>query len=129
MISEQIPLKTKINMIIILSAFILIVSFFLLRKRKIKFKETDETVDEIYGSVKIPVEETEKIQEKVQETVQETIEEMTKRLEKISSADKDKPFAKISKPSISEVPTEFPGLSDENENEIAESENKRRYKE
>ena len=42
-----------------------------------------------------------------QEKVQETAEEMAKRLEKLSSSDKDKPFAKMSKPQVSEVPMEM----------------------
>lgn len=47
------------------------------------------------------------------EQVQETAEEMAKRLEKLSSSDKDKPFAKMSKPTVAEVPNEM--LSEKSE--------------
>lgn len=41
------------------------------------------------------------------EKSEETAEEMTKRLSKIKNPDQDKPFAKMSKPQISEIPDEL----------------------
>jgi hypothetical protein len=79
---------------------------FLFFRRK---KEVETNQPEIAPEAETSIPESKVVLEEPLNTekVTETAEEMTKRLEKLSSADKDKPFAKMSKPQVSEVPSEM----------------------
>jgi hypothetical protein len=79
---------------------------FLFFRRK---KEVETNEPEIAPAVETSTPESKVVLDESlnMEKVTETAEEMAKRLEKLSSADKDKPFAKMSKPQVSEVPNEM----------------------
>jgi hypothetical protein len=87
---------------------------FFRRNRKV---ETDGTENEAETPVSAPSETKVVLEESIKrsEKIVESVEEMAKRLENLSSADKDKPFAKMSKPSVSEVPVVSETISPETE--------------
>ena len=94
-------------MVILIVVTILVISLFYFKKTRKKVEtETEDSFTketETETILKTDPLKTVKVEEKA---IVETVEEINTRLQNIVNPDKDKPFAKISAPDLSEIPEE-----------------------
>jgi hypothetical protein len=88
---------------ILITVSALLVTYGIYRLTRKKVETTNDAQEAEISTDNVVTENVELKVEKVQESAQE----LKERLETITSTDSEKPFASLSKPTASEIPTEF----------------------
>lgn len=90
---------------LIIAIVVSVIIYFVMKKSPM-VDENDNIIEESPKENSKPIEEIETVAENLSERLVESREDLEKRLESIKNPDADKPFAKISVPSVAELPVE-----------------------